>query len=144
MDGKITDWNAFNGRGEVSGTDGAHMVSAGDCSPGLRAILRNTAIPPDDPVEVTYDVAGTGEAINVDRAEALTLAASAEPMAAMNIAALKTAQQESLQPPPARKASGKEVTGKKAIKNKPRGKQVGKKPAAKKKTPMAARAKRRP
>jgi len=80
MDGEITDWNASNRRGKVSGADGTHLVSAADCSGGLQTVLSNTAIPPDDAVEVTYDVAGTGEAINVDLARSVALAAAAAPM----------------------------------------------------------------
>jgi hypothetical protein len=130
MDGKITDWNAFNGRGEVSGTDGTHMVSAGDCSSGLRAVLRNTAIPPDDPIEVTYDVAGTGEAIDVDRALTLTLAAFAAPAAQRSFAVKAAPPTKAPQPPSPKKA----VTPKRPAKKATSKTADRKKTAAKKKT----------
>jgi hypothetical protein len=67
MNGSITEWNALNGRGRVSGGNGIFMVSLNDCSSKLRAVLSNCAIPPDAPVSVTYNV-GAGTAVNVDLA----------------------------------------------------------------------------
>jgi len=84
MNGKITEYNPFNKRGKVSGSDGEHVF---DASPELAKELCNTIIPPDAPVAVTYDVAGTGEAINVALAQPITLAAAAAPMAAGSFAA---------------------------------------------------------
>jgi len=120
MNGSITEWNSFNGRGKVSGSDGDHPVSSGDCSTRLQAVLNNAAIPPDPPVPVTYDVAGTGEAINVDLAQTRALAAPATMMAAGTVAK-KTAKS----PAPKREAA-------KAPARTAKKKSAGKKDAAKK------------
>jgi|SRR5882724_3209740 len=83
MDGKITEYNPFNKRGKVSGSDGVHAF---DASPQLAADLSDTIIPPDAEVDVTYDTAGTGDAINVELVHKVSLAASAEPTAAKTLA----------------------------------------------------------
>jgi hypothetical protein len=100
MDGSVTVWNPFNQRGVVSGSDGDHPVSRADCSTRLQVVLDKSAIPPDPPVAVTYDVAGTGEAVNVDLAQTVALAASAAVLA-VPPAAKTTAES------PAPKKSGK-------------------------------------
>jgi hypothetical protein len=87
MNGQITEYNPYNKRGIVSGPDGEHAF---DASAELASDLSNTIIPPDTPVDVTYDVAGTGEAINVRLTQTVNLAASADPMAIRNFAAQKT------------------------------------------------------
>jgi ABC-type phosphate transport system substrate-binding protein len=97
MNGKITKYDPFNKRGKISGDDGEHQF---DASSELAGDLSNTIIPPDAPVAVTYDVAGTGEAINVVLAQSITLAASAEPMAVKSFAA----KQAGKKPAPKKKA----------------------------------------
>jgi hypothetical protein len=116
MNGSITEWNPFNGRGKASGSDGDHPVSAGDCSSGLLAVLNKSAIPPDSPVPVTYDVAGTGEAINVDLAQTVALAMAAAPKAVVLEAktAGKPPQQEKATKGPVRAAKKGSVSKKRS------------------------------
>lgn len=77
--GAITQWNDATGQGLVTEDgDGVHVVSASDCSSTLLNALRGKAIPPGDPVRVTFDLDVTNHAINVDLAESIALAASAE------------------------------------------------------------------
>lgn len=123
MNGSVIDWDPFNGRGKVSGDDGDHPVSAGDCSSGLLAVLNNFAIPPDPPVHVTYDAAGTGEAINVDLAQTVAMAAAA-PKAVVLVA--NKAKRKRLLRKKSAKASVK--TPKKDVSKKRAGKKSRKRP----------------
>jgi hypothetical protein len=101
MNGKITEYNSFNKRGKISGSDGEHEF---DASPTLAQDLSNTIIPPDAPVAVTYDVAETGEAINVALAQPVTMAASAAPMAVKSLAAQAAPEKAATKPAPKKKA----------------------------------------
>jgi hypothetical protein len=126
MNGQITDYNPYNKRGIISGPDGEHAFGA---SAELAGEFSNTIIPPDAPVDVTYDVAGTGEAINVCLAQTVNLAASADPMPIRNFAARKTPTA------PAKKASKKKaprIPAKKAMKKSGRKKTAAKKSPARK------------
>ena len=90
MDGTITQWKPSTGHGQISSNEGTFSFDAAN-SPGLAEQLSDTIIPPDPPVAVTFDLAGTGEAINVVVTQSVTMAASAEPMAARGLRAKNTA-----------------------------------------------------
>ena len=134
--GSITQWNDATGEGLITEDgDGVHVVSASDCSSRLVNALRGRAIPPGEPVAVTFDLDLTNHAINVDLAQAISLAASAEPRAVRSFAAPKKAAKK---PAPKKKAA--RAPAKRAKK-----KSAGKKVAAKKsrKHPRESAPKRR-
>jgi len=99
--GSITQWDDATGEGLITEEgDGVHVVSASDCSSRLVNALRGRAIPPGEPVAVTFDLDLTNHAINVDLAESISLAASVGPMAVKSFAA----KQAGKKPAPKKKA----------------------------------------
>jgi hypothetical protein len=124
--GSITQWNDAIGDGLITEDgDGVHVVSASDCSSPLANALRGRAIPPAESVAVTFDLDLTNNAINVDLTQAVSIAASAAPMAVRSLAAQKAPE----------KAAKKQAPKKKAAKAPPKRakkKSAGKKVAAKK------------
>ncbi len=65
--GSITLWDDATGQGLVTEDgDGVHVVSASDCSSRLVSSLRGRAIPPGNPVAVTFDLDLMNHAVNVD------------------------------------------------------------------------------
>lgn len=102
MNGKITVWKPSTGRGQISASEGTYSFDAQN-SPGLAGDLSNTIIPPDAPVAVTFDLAGTGEAINIVLAtRPVSIAAAAAPMQVRSIA-----PQASIPKKPAKKLAKK-------------------------------------
>jgi len=64
--GVITRWNDAIGQGLIKGdTEGVYAFSAADCADSLQGLLRGTAIPPNGPVHVTFDLDFRNRAINV-------------------------------------------------------------------------------
>jgi hypothetical protein len=74
MDGKVIEWNPFNQNGKVSNSASTNPFALRDCSPSLASALNKTPLP----IDVTYDIDGTGWAINLDLAPGISIAASAE------------------------------------------------------------------
>jgi hypothetical protein len=71
MDGRVTQWNDAIGQGLISSDDGTFAFRKANCSQRLRATLAGRAIPPGDPVAVTFEVDPIGgEAVDVDLAAA--------------------------------------------------------------------------
>jgi hypothetical protein len=104
MNGKITVWKPSTGRGQISASEGTYSFDAQN-SPGLAGDLSNTIIPPDAPVAVTFDLAGTGEAINIVLAtRPVSIAAAAAPMQVRSIA-----PQASIPKKPAKKLAKKKA-----------------------------------
>lgn len=104
--GSITQWDDATGEGLITEDgDGVHVVSASDCSSRLVNALRGRAIPPGEPVAVTFDLDLTNHAINVDLAESISLAASAGPMAVRSFAAPKAPKKAAKKPAPKKKAA---------------------------------------
>lgn len=117
MNGQVIEYDDEKGTVQDSdGSDATHPFRRENCSQRLAAALGSTPIP----IDVTYDVAGTGWAIDVDLAQPISLAASeeSEPVrsSAAQTAAKKPAPKKKAVKAPAKTAKKKSASKKVAAK----------------------------